>query len=168
MGLTQSKVRTGFIVSTILSAIGLAIVIAARLANLSMLIAAGLFLAQLLFLWIIQPQSRFGKSLINWLQKPTFTQVGYLFSLSILGSSLGFLSWIFLFEPGSLVRDVLVQLSPVIGWGIGVTLYLLAILGAVLNEGEKKDGLLICAVVFSCIQYWNNLIVKLNDSNNIF
>jgi len=63
-----------------------------------------------------------------------------------------FLSWIFLFDPASLVRIALIQMSPIIGSGTGVALYLLAVLGAVLNEGEgKKDGLLIGAALFSII-----------------
>jgi len=151
MGLTQSKVRIGFIFSTILSVIILAFVIVARLSNLSILIATMLFLVHLPLLWIIQHETHLGQSLAIWMQKPAFAQTGFLYSLSILGSGLGFFAWIFLFESGSLVRDVLIQLSPVIGWGVGVALYLLAILGAALNEGEKRDGLLIGAVLFSVI-----------------
>jgi hypothetical protein len=77
--------------------------------------------------------------------------VGFLVCTSILSSGLGFISWIFLFDPASLVRYMLVQLSPLIGWGMGITAFLLAAMGAVLNEGEKRDGLLIGAVLFSVV-----------------
>jgi len=154
MGFTESKTRTLFIVSTIFSFLGLSSTIIANLSNLSMLIAAVLFVAQLSLLWIIQRENRFSKALKSAMQNPGFPQTGFLFSLSILGSGLGFLAWMFLFEPGSLVRDVLIQLSPVIGWGVGMAFFLLTTLGAVLNaEGEKRDGLLIGAVLCSIIGY---------------
>jgi len=151
MGLTKRKVYTLFIVSIILSTVGLGIAIATQLSNLSILILALLFLTHLPLVWIIRREAPLGELLVTWMQKSAFTQVGFLFSLSILGSGLGFLSWIFLFEPGSLVRDVLTQLSPVIGWGVGVAFYLLATLSTVLNEAEKKDGLLISAILVSVV-----------------
>lgn len=150
MGFTESRAQHLFLFSTLFSAIGLIAVVATNLSRNSLLLAATLFLAHLPLLWIIQKRTRVGKALLVWVQKPGFAPIGFLLCTSLLGSGLGFISWIFLFEPGSQVRDALIQLSPVIGWGIGVALYLLAVLGAVLNEGgEKKDGLLIGAVLFS-------------------
>jgi len=152
MGFAENKVKKLFIFSTGISAISLITAIATKLSNISLLMAAILFLVQLSLLWMVQKGTRTGKALLAWAQKPSFTQVGFLLCISLLSSGLGFISWIFLFEPGSLVRDMLIQLSPVIGWGIGVALYLLAALGAVLNEGEeKRDGLLIGAILFSVI-----------------
>lgn len=152
MGFAESKARRLFLFSTVFSAIGLIAVIATKLSNISLVLAATLFVAHLALLWVIQKQTRVGKALLVWIQKPGFTPIGFLLCTSLLGSGLGFISWIFIFVPGSLVRDALIQLSPVIGWGIGVALYLLAVLGAVLNGGgEKKDGLLIGAVLFSII-----------------
>ena len=152
MGFAESKARNLFIFSTVISAIGLIGGVAAKLSNISSLMAAILFLAHLPLLWMIYKQTRPGKALLAWMGKPDYTQVGFLLCISLLSSGLGFISWIFLFEPGSLVRDALIQLSPVIGWGVAVALYLLAGLGAVLNEGgEKRDGLLIGAVLFSVI-----------------
>ena len=152
MGLSESKARAVFIISTILSAVGLITTITAKLPTSSMLIAAVVFLTHLPLLWMAQRQTRPGKALTTWMQTSGFAQTGFLFSLSVAGSGLGFLSWIFLFEPGSLAREALIQLSPVIGWGAGMALYLLAALGAVLNAGgEKRDGLLIGALLFSVI-----------------
>ena len=152
MGLTESKAKSFFSFSTVTSAIGLIVGIAANLSNVSTLLVVILLLAHLPLLWMIYKQTRPGKALLAWMSKPSFAQVGFTLCTSLLSSGLGFLAWIFLFEPGSLVRDALIQLSPVIGWDIGVALYLLAVLGAVLNEGgEKRDGLLIGAVLFSVI-----------------
>jgi len=152
MGFTENKVRATFILSTILSLISLVTSVAAQLSSISVVITAVLLLMHLSLLWMLQRKTRFGKLLTAWMKKPGFAQAGFLFSLSVLGSGLGFISWIFLFQPGSLVRDVLIQLSPVIGWGIGVAAYLLVALGGALNAGgEKMDGLLIGTVLFSVI-----------------
>ena len=152
MGLTERKARTVFSVSAIFSLIGFVTTLATRLSKVSILIAAALFLLLLPVLWIIQRPTRPGKALLVWMQSPGFAQIGFLFSLSVLSSGLGFILWIFLFASGSLVREGLIQLSPVIGWGVGVAIYLLAVLGAVLNaDGEKRDGLLIGSILFSVI-----------------
>ncbi len=152
MGFTEGKARNFFLFSTLVSAIGLIAAVVSKLSNPSILIITIVFLAHLPVLWMVQKQTQPGKALLAWMQKPEFIQVGFLLFTSIFSSGLGFLSWIFLFAPGSLVRDALIQLSPVIGWGVGVAAYLLAASGAVLNEGkEKKDGLLIGAVLFSVI-----------------
>ena len=152
MGLAKSKARNLFTISTVISAIGLVAAIAAKLSNISTLMAAILFLAHLPLLRIIQKRTRAGNAILAWMGKPGYPQVGFLLCTSALSSGLSFISWIFLFEPGSLVRDALIQLSPVMGWGVGVALYLLAAMGAILNEGgEKRDGLLIGAVLFSVI-----------------
>ena len=90
--------------------------------------------------------------MLAWIENPAYLQVGFLFGTSLFSSGLGFLSWIFLFEPSSLVRGVLIELSPLIGWGVVVAAYLLTASGAVLNAGgEKRDGLLVGAVLFSII-----------------
>ncbi len=152
MGLTESKARNFFIFSTVISTIGLIAAIATQLSKISTLLAGILFLAHLPLLWMIQKQTRPGKAILTWMGKSGFTQIGFLLCTSLLSSGLGFISWIFLFDPESLVREMLIQLSPVIGWGVGVAAYLLAVLGAALNEGAKKrDGLLIGAVLFSVI-----------------
>ncbi len=152
MGFTEGRVRNLFFFSTFISAISLIVAIAGKLSNISTLLAGVLFLAHLPLLWIIQKRTRPADTLLAWMQRPSFSQVGFLLSTSVFSSGLGFLSWIFLFEPGSLVRDVLIQLSPVIGWGVVVAAYLLAALGLVLNEGaEKRNGLLIGAVLFSVV-----------------
>ena len=154
MGFAEGKVRTLFLFSTIISAIGLIAAIAAKMPNISILLAGVLFLAHLPVLWMIQRGTRTGKKLLTWMANPAFSQAGFLCFTSIFSSGLGFLSWILLFEPGSLVRDMLIRLSPVIGWGVVVAAYLLAALGVVLNEGgEKRDGLLIGAVLFSVVGY---------------
>jgi len=152
MALTESKARYLFTFSTAISVVGLIAALAAKLSRLSALLAAILFLAHLPTLWIILKRTRVGNTILTWMGRPSFTQVGFLLAVSILSSGLGFLSWIFFFDPGSLVRDALIQLSPVIGWGVLVAAYLLVGLGAVLNErGEKRDGLLVGAVLFSII-----------------
>ena len=154
MGFAEGKVRTLFLFSTIISAIGLIAAIAAKMPNISILLAGVLLLAHLPVLWMIQRGTRTGKKLLIWMANPAFSQAGFLCFTSIFSSGLGFLSWILLFEPGSLVRDMLIRLSPVIGWGVVVAAYLLAALGAVLSEGgEKRDGLLIGAVLFSVVGY---------------
>jgi arabinofuranosyltransferase len=150
MGFAEGKVRNFFLFSTIISAIGLVIAIVTALSNISVLAAAFLFLVHLPLLWMVRKGTRLGKTLLAWMAKPSFTQIGFLVFTSIFSSGPGFLSWIFLFEPGSLVRDVLIQLSPVIGWGVTVAGVLLAVSGVIMNEGgEKRDGLLIGAVLFS-------------------
>ena len=115
MGLTERKARTVFSVSAIFSLIGFVTTLATRLSRVSILIAAALFLLLLPVLWIIQRPTRPGKALLVWMQSPGFAQIGFLFSLSVLSSGLGFILWIFLFASGSLVREGLIQLSPVIG-----------------------------------------------------
>ena len=150
MGFTEDKARKLFFFSTIVNFIGLLVAVFIKLSNISILLAATLFLAHLPVLWMLQKGTRSAKALLGWMQKPGFAPVGFLISTSILSSGLGFISWIFTFEPASLVREILIQLSPVIGWGVVVAAYLLVSLGAVLNEGgEKRDGLLIGAVLFS-------------------
>lgn len=149
MGFTESKARNLFIFSTIISAIGLITTSATKLSKVSLLAAALLFLSHLLLLWTISKKTRIGKILFARMQKPRFAQLGFLLCTSLLSSGLGFISWILLFDSQSLVREMLIQLSPVIGWGVVVTLYLLAGLGAVLNEGKKRDGLLIGTILFS-------------------
>lgn len=152
MGLSEGKMRNFFLFSTLVSLMGLIATIVAKSSNVSLLIAAILFLAHLPVLWMVQINTRPGKTLLAWMQKPEFVQIGFLMLTSLLGTGLGFLSWIFLFEPASQVREILIQLSPVIGWGVGVAAYLLAGLGGVLNAGgEKRDGTLIGAVLFSVI-----------------
>jgi hypothetical protein len=101
---------------------------------------------------MVQSGSQPGRKILAWTENPNFSQVGFLFGTSILSSGLGFLSWIFLFEPGSLVREALIELSPLIGWGAVTAAYWLAASSAVLNAGgEKRDGLLAGAVLFSVI-----------------
>jgi arabinofuranosyltransferase len=152
MGFAEGKARNFFLFSTLVSAIGLTAAVVSKLSNISILIITAVFLAHLLVLWMVQKRTGPGKALLTWMQKPEFIQVGFLLFTSVLSSGLGFLAWIFLFEPGSLVRDALIQLSPVIGWGVVVAAYLLAALGAVLNEGEvKRDGLLVGAILFSVV-----------------
>ena len=149
MALAESKAKKLSIFSTITSAIALTAAVVTALSNLGILLAASLFLVHLSLLWIVQKETNLGKAILAWLGKPGFAQIGFTLGISLLSSGLGFLSWIFLFDPESLVRDAIVQLSPVIGWGIVTALYLLAGLGAAMNEGEKRDGLLIGAVLFS-------------------
>ena len=152
MGFTEGKARNFFLFSTSISAIGLVTAIVTTLSNIGILAAGVLFLAHLPLLWVARKGTRPGKKLLAWMAKSDFTQIGFLVFTSIFSSGLGFLSWIFLFEPGSLVRDALIQLSPVIGWGVVVAGYLLAALSVILNEGgEKRDGMLIGAVLFSVI-----------------
>ena len=150
MGLTESKAKNFFIFSTAITAISLAVAIATKLSKFSIMLTVVLFVAHLLLLWMMVKQTRLAKAFLAWIGKPDFAQVGFLLCTSLLSSGLGLLSWIFLFESGSLVREALIQLSPVIGWGVVLAAYLLAVLGAVLNEkAEKRDGLLIGAVLFS-------------------
>ena len=152
MGFAEGKARNFFLFSTLVSAIGLMAAVVSKLSNTSILLIAVVFLAHLPLLWMVQKQTRPGKALLAWMQKAEFTPLGFLLFTSILSGGLGFLAWIFLFQPGSLVRDALIQLSPVIGWGVVVAAYLLAVLGAALNGGGvKRDGLLIGAVLFSLI-----------------
>ncbi|MBN1453077.1 MAG: hypothetical protein JW963_18830 [Anaerolineales bacterium] len=152
MGFAEGKARNFYLFSTLASAIGLIAAVAFKLSNASILLVAIVFLAHLPLLWMVQKQTRPGQALLAWMQKAEFAPLGFLLFTSILSSGLGFLAWIFLFQPGSLVRDALIQLSPVIGWGVGAAAYLLAALGAVLNEGgAKRDGLLVGTVLFSLI-----------------
>ena len=135
MGLTPGKIRTLILFSTILSVLGLVTAFTLQLSNISILLAGVLFLAHLPVLWISRRKAGAGQALLKWMQTPEFARAGFLPLTSLLGTGLGLLAWIFLFGPGSQVRDVLVQLSPVIGWGVVVAAYLLAGLGAVLNAG---------------------------------
>ena len=152
MGLAKGKARIFFLFSTFISAVALVVAIILKLASISVLGATFLFLAHVPILWITQKGTRPGRRILAWIARPAFSQVAFLFCISIFSSGLGFLSWIFLFEPGSQVRDMLIQLAPVIGWGVVVAGYLLAALGAVLNEENgKRDGLLVGAVLFSVI-----------------
>ena len=154
MGLTPGKIRTLVLFSTIISALSLVAVFAAQTSNLSTLLTSILFLAHLPVLWISRRETRAGQVLLKWMQTPEFVQAGFLPLTSFLSTGLGLLTWIFLFGPGSQVRDALIQLSPVIGWGLVVATYLLADLGVILHAGgEKRDGLLIGAVLFAVVSY---------------
>jgi hypothetical protein len=150
MGFTQGKLRNFIVFSTAISGIGTLVAVAGKLSNISILLAAILFLAHLPVLWMLHKRT----DLPKWMQKPGFVPVAFLLTTSILSSGLGFIAWIFLFAPGSLVREALFLLSPLISWGMVVAAYLLAGLGAALNEGgEKRGGLLIGAVLFSVTGY---------------
>lgn len=152
MGFAKGKTRYLFLFSTLVSATGLVAAISTNLSNISILGAAFLFLAHLPLLWMLRNGTQPGRILLAWVERPDFSRAGFLFFTSIFGSGLGFLYWIFLFEPGSLVREALIGLSPVIGWGVVTAAYLLAASGAALNaRGEKRDGLLVGAVLFSII-----------------
>jgi arabinofuranosyltransferase len=152
MSFTEGKIRKFFFFSTLVSFISLVATTVTKLSNISILASAVLFIAHLPLLWMVQPDKRPGRRLLTWMVKPGLPQAGFVAGASLLGTGLGFLSWIFLFESGSLVREALIAASPVIGWGVAVTGYLLAASGAVLNEGgEKRDGLLPGAVLFSVI-----------------
>ncbi|MGB7875079.1 MAG: hypothetical protein WBL25_11905 [Anaerolineales bacterium] len=154
MELTTGKIRNFFVFSSLTSVAGFIAAVAAGMSNLSMLLVGVLFLAHLAVLWTIRKETGPGLALQEWMQKPAFVPVGFLSLTSILSTGLGFLSWIFLFGPASQVREVLIQLSPMIGWGVVVAGYLLAGLGGVLNAGgEKRDGLLIGAVLFSVMAH---------------
>jgi hypothetical protein len=152
MGLSLTKIRNIHIFSTVASLVSLAAAIAGQLSNLSILLAGMLLLAHLPTFWFIRKSAQSEANPLAWIQTPAIAQIGFLLATSLLSTGLGFLSWIFLFEPGSQVRAVLIQLSPVIGWGVVVAVYLLAGLDGVLNrEDEKRDGILIGAVLFSII-----------------
>lgn len=152
MGFTENKIRNFFLFSTILSAIALVVSIFTKLPKVSLGLAAALTFIHLPLLWMVQKQTQPGKRLDARIQNPNVAPVGFLISLSIFSSGLGFFSWIFLFDPASLVRNVLLMASPVIGWSVGVALYLLASLGAIMNEeDDKRDGLLIGSVLFSVV-----------------
>jgi len=152
MGFTRGKVHSLTIFSTVVNLIGLIAAVAVKLSTISVLAVAVLFLAHLSLLWNFRKDAEPGNALLAWTQKKDVAPVEFLLLTSVLSSGLGFLSWIFLFESGSLVRDVLIQLSPVIGWGVVMAAVLLAALGAVLNEGGKKrDGLLVGAVLFTLV-----------------
>lgn len=152
MGFAEGKVRNLFLFSTLISAISSIAAVAARMPNLSLLLVGALFLAHLPVLWMVQRQARLTRALAAWMQKADLAGAGFLLFTSILSSGLGCLSWIFLFAPGSLVREALLGLSPVIIWGVVVAAYLLAASGAVLNAvREKRDGLLAGAVLFSLV-----------------
>jgi len=152
MGSVEGKIRNFFLFSMLVSVIGLVAAIVTKVSNLSILGIAVLFLIHLPLLWMVQKGTRPGKKMLAWMENPGFSQAGFLFGTSVFSSGLGFLLWIFLFEPGSLVRGALIELSPLIGWGVVAAAYLLAASGAVLNAaGEKRDGLLAGAVLFSII-----------------
>jgi arabinofuranosyltransferase len=152
MELSLTKIRNIHIFSTIASAVSLAAAIAGKMSNISILLTGILLLAHLPMFWITRKSTHSDTTPPAWMQTPAFAQIGFLLTTSLFSVSLGFLSWIFLFESGSQVRNVLIRLSPVIGWGVVVTGYLLAALGGVLNRGtEKRDGTLIGAVLFSVI-----------------
>ncbi len=150
MGFAEGKNRNFFLFSTLASAISLVVSIVTNLSNTSILGTTLLFLFHLPLLWMVQKGTRSGKRMLAWMENPRFSQIGFLFGISFFSSGLGFLYWIFLFEPGSLVREAIIGLSPVIGWGVVAAAYLLAASGAALNAGgEKRDGLLVGAVLFS-------------------
>ena len=152
MEFTASKIHNLFLFSTTLSLIGIIAAIIAKLSNISLIISALLFIVHIPFLWIVQRKAMLANRLTTWMQKSAFAQEGFLVCLSIFSTGLGFLYWIFLFEPGSQIRDVLILISPIIGWGVGLALFMFASKGAVLNrEDENKKGLLIGAILFSVV-----------------
>lgn len=152
MSPTNVKARNFIIFSTGISAIGLIVALSARLSRISLLMTAALFIVHLPILWTAIDRARFKKIWLKQVNQPGSAPIGFLLCTSIVSIGLGSLAWIFLFPPGSQVRDQLIQLTPVIGWGIANAAYLLAALGAELNAGEKKlSGLLIGAVLLSVI-----------------
>jgi arabinofuranosyltransferase len=75
---------------------------------------------------------------------------GFILAATVLGTGLGFLSWLLYFGPGSLVRDILIQVCPLLGWAVVLAGYLLVIGSRALTaDGESKHGYLLGAVVFS-------------------
>src|SRR3990172_9780763 len=148
MGFTESQSRKFLFFSALISTIFLVTAFVTKLPFFGILGIAALFLVNLLLFWMVQSGTRPGKKILAWMENPFFSQVGFLFGTSLLSSGLGFLSWLFLFDPGSLVREALFGLGPVIAWVAVTAAYWLAASGAVLNAGgEKRDGLLIGAVL---------------------
>ncbi|MFZ5910625.1 MAG: hypothetical protein ACOYYU_11470 [Chloroflexota bacterium] len=150
MGFTHHQTRNLFIFSTLASGIGLLAAVLMGLSRTGLLLAGGLFALHLAALWMISARMRPGLWLLRRMEAPGCAESAFLVGLSVTGGGLGLLSWIPLFAPGSQVREALVQAGPVIGWGAASALVWLAGAGAVLNaEGEKKNGLLVLAVLFA-------------------
>lgn len=146
----MSKILNILLFSTLVSAIGLVAAFVFSLTTYSVVGATLLFLVHLPLLWWARSSARHGEKLQVWTETRGVSQGIFLACLTISGSGLGFLSWIFLFTPGSQVREAVLQASPVLGWGVALAAFLLAASGAVLNAGgEKRDGLLLGAVLFA-------------------
>ncbi len=76
--------------------------------------------------------------------------LGFIMAATVLGSVEGFLSWVLYFETGSLVRQVLIQASPLLGWVLALAVFFLVTCGQIINAtGERQRGFLLGAVVFS-------------------
>ena len=128
--------------------------VALGVSTLGFLLIFLLIIANLFTFWIVSKGEHQSKRLMVWVQNISVAQVLFSLLTSLLSSGLGFFSWIFLFEPESMVRNVLFQLGPVLVWGLVVTAYLLTVLSNVLNSYEKdRDGLLVGTVLFSVVGY---------------
>lgn len=154
MRFTEDKVGNLFLLSTLISFIDITIVVAVRMAKISFSLTAILFVMNLFIFWNVRKSEQTRKALNNWIQNTTFVQVVFLLLTSLLSIGLGFISWIFLFESGSMVRNVLLLLGPVLGWSVVMIVFLLFALGTFLSEHDaKKDGLLVGTVLFSVVGY---------------
>lgn len=150
MGFTHHQTRNLFIFSSLASGIGLLAAVLLGLSRLGLLLAGGLFGLHLAALGMIFARTRPGLWLLRQMEAPGCAQGVFLVGLSVLGTGLGLLSWIGLFAPGSQVREALIQVGAVIGWGVAAALVGLAASGVVLSAGEgKRRGLLVLAVLFS-------------------
>ena len=137
MGFTQSKALNLIIFSTVISAIGLIAAFATKLTSISLLLASILFLAHLPILWVVQKGTQPAKTILARMQTPGFEQIGFLLCTSVFRSGMKDLLDIFI-RSRIVGTRCLDPVEPGDWLGIGVALYLLAALGAVLNEGTKR------------------------------
>lgn len=148
----SNKYRSSKLVlfSTILSFICPIAAYLLKISAIGFLISLCLFLFHLILLLANQKWDIETKLMDRWILKSDHLPVRFVVVNSILSTGLSFLSWIFLFDSTSLVRNAIIQASPILGWILAISIYLLLRLNKALNAGgEKQDGLLMGSVLFS-------------------
>ncbi len=149
MAFTHRQTQNLFILSTLASGMVLLAAILLGLSRLALFAAAGLFAFHLAGLWMMYARTRSAMWLLRRMEAPGCAEGAFLAALSVLGSGLGLLLWIVLFDPASQVREALIQAGPLIVWGVTAAIVWLTGSGVVLSAGEgKRGGLLVLAVLF--------------------
>ena len=136
--------------SAVVSAIACGAALLAKLPGISLTIIFTVLFLHLPAIWFTMRKPPVIANTLKGKDKTNSLALGFIMSATVLGSVSGLLSWVLYFETGSLVRQVLIAASPLLGWILALTGYFLVTRGHILIANEERQrGFLLGALVFS-------------------